>query len=168
MLDLDAVWWLVSPQNPLKSADDMAPLEDRMGAAIVMANDRRLVVTDIEARLGTRYTIDTIAGLRRCFPDKRFVWIMGADNLVQFPQWKDWQRLFSSVPIAIFDRAPYSTKALAGQAAKIFASSRYANRNARTLADCTPPAWTFFHTPLHPASASGIRAKRPPSGKVVL
>ena len=125
-----------------------------------MARDRRITVTNIEAKLGTRYTVDTIEALGRCFPDRRFVWIMGADNLVQFPQWKGWRRLFSSVPIAVYARAPYSTRALAGRAANVFASSRYANRNARRLADCKPPAWTFFHTPLHPASASDIRAER--------
>ncbi|MBT5048289.1 MAG: nicotinate-nucleotide adenylyltransferase [Rhodospirillaceae bacterium] len=164
-LALDAVWWLVSPQNPLKSSADMAPLGDRMAAADAIVNDRRIIVTDVEQRLGTRYTADTIAALNDCFPDKQFVWIMGADNLVQFPRWKSWRTLFSSVPIAIFDRAPYSTTALAGQAANVFASSRYANRNAQRLADCTPPAWAFFHTPLHPASASDIRANQPRSDR---
>lgn len=141
----------------------MASLENRMASATALARDRRITVTDIEQRLGTRYTVDTIAALTAGFPDKRFVWIMGADNLLQFPRWKGWRRLFSSIPIAIFDRAPYSTKALAGQAASVFASSRYANRNAQRLADCTPPAWAFFHTPLHPASASDIRAEQPRS-----
>lgn len=164
-LALDAVWWLVSPQNPLKSSADMAPLDDRMAAADAIVNDRRIIVTDVEQRLGTRYTVDTIAALKDCFPDKQFVWIMGADNLVQFPRWKSWRALFSSIPIAIFDRAPYSTTALAGQAANVFASSRYANRNAQRLADCTPPAWAFFHTPLHPASASDIRANQPRSDR---
>lgn len=159
-LGLDAVWWLVSPQNPLKSDNGMAPLDDRMEAARHVACDRKIIVTDIEKDLGTRYTVDTIRAMAHCFPDKRFVWIMGADNLVQFPRWKNWQRLFSSVPIAVFDRAPYSTRALAGLAAKVYASSQRANRNARQLADCTPPAWTFFHTPLHPASASDIRARQ--------
>ena len=163
-LGLDMVWWMVSPQNPLKPENGMAPLEQRRATAAELVHDRRIIVTDIEKRLGTRYTIDTLTALTASFPEKRFVWIMGADNLLQFPRWKDWRRLFSTVPIAVFDRAPYSTEALAGHAASVFASSRYANRNAHRLADCTPPAWAFFHTPLHPASASDIRAGQPRSG----
>jgi nicotinate-nucleotide adenylyltransferase len=158
MLALDAMWWVVSPQNPLKPAEGMASFEERLQAARAKARDRRVVVTDVEARLGTRYTVDTMEALKRCFPEKRFVWVMGADNLEQFPRWKGWRRLFGLVPIAVFDRAPYSVRALAGQTANVFASSRHAIEDARTLADRTPPAWIFFHTPQHPASATEIRA----------
>jgi nicotinate-nucleotide adenylyltransferase len=152
----------VSPQNPLKAADGMAPLDDRIGTARAIARDRRIVVTDVEARLGARFTVDTVAALIECFPEKRFVWIMGADNLLQFPRWKNWQKLFAMVPIAVFDRAPYSIEALAGKAAHVFASYRHVNRDARRLAEQKPPAWTFFHTPLHPASATAIRDGRDP------
>jgi len=141
----------------------MMPFDERLRAARAIAADRRIRVTDVEDRLGTRYTVDTIAALTRIFPDKQFVWMMGADNLVQFPQWRDWRRLFALVPIAVFDRAPYSATALAGQAANVFASSRQTNREARGLADQAPPAWTFFHTPLHPASATDIRAGQKPA-----
>lgn len=158
LLGLDAVWWIVSPQNPLKAADGMAPLAARLEAARGHAHDPRITVTDVEARLGTRYTVDTIAQLKRCFPDKRFVWLMGADNLLEFPRWRQWRRLFALVPIAVFDRAPYSVSALAGQTANVYAWSRLATKDARTLADRTPPAWIFFHTPQHPASATEIRA----------
>src|SRR3954471_15978292 len=82
-LDLDEVWWLVSPQNPLKPARGMAPLEERMAGAVRLAEPPRLRVTDLEARLGTRYTADTILALKRRFPATRFVWLMGADNLRQ-------------------------------------------------------------------------------------
>ncbi len=157
-LALDCVWWLVSPQNPLKSEDGMKPFDQRLLAAQAVAADRRIRVTDVEERLGTTFTVDTLAALTRIFPDKQFVWVMGADNLVQFPQWQDWRRLFALVPIAVFDRAPYSAKALAGQAANVFASSRQANRDTRALADQVPPAWNFCHMPLHPAAATDIRA----------
>jgi nicotinate-nucleotide adenylyltransferase len=136
----------------------MAPFDERLQTAQTVATDRRIRVTDVEERLGTQFTVDTITALRHIFPDKNFVWIMGADNLVQFPQWQDWRRLFALVPIAVFDRAPYSAGALAGQAANVFASSKLANRNARNLASQPPPAWNFFHTPLHPATATEIRA----------
>ncbi|MBV9833149.1 MAG: nicotinate-nicotinamide nucleotide adenylyltransferase, partial [Alphaproteobacteria bacterium] len=87
-LDLDEVWWLVSPQNPLKAANGMASLADRMeGARSVTATHPRLRVTDLERKLGTRYTIDTVRALRRRHPHARFVWLMGADNLRQLPRW---------------------------------------------------------------------------------
>ena len=160
-LGLDKMWWIVSPQNPLKNTTAMAPFEERLAATRAIARDPRITVTDVEARMGTRYSVDTLDLLIAGFPEKQFVWVMGADNLLQFPEWKDWRRLFTLVPIAVFDRAPYSTRALAGQAAHVFASNRYAKRNARSLADKSPPAWNFFHTPLHPASATQIRSGRP-------
>ena len=163
ILALDCVWWVVSPQNPLKSEDGMTPFDKRLQAAKAIAADRRIRVTDVEDRLGTRFTVDTIGALTQMFPDKQFVWMMGADNLVQFPLWQDWRRLFSLVPIAVFDRAPYAAGALAGQAANVFASRRQTNRDSRRLADQVAPAWNFFHTPLHPASATDIRAGQTPA-----
>jgi len=163
ILALDCVWWVVSPQNPLKSEKGMTPFDERLRAAKAVAADRRIKVIDVEDRLGTRFTVDTIRALTQIFPDKKYVWMMGADNLVQFPQWQDWRQLFGLVPIAVFDRAPYSTGALAGQAANVFASRRQTNRDARRLADQVPPAWNFFHTPLHPASATEIRAGQKPA-----
>lgn len=141
----------------------MTPFDERLRAAQFVATDRRIRVTDVEDRLGTRFTVDTITALMRVFPDKQFVWMMGADNLVQFPRWQDWRRLFALVPIAVFDRAPYSAGALAGQAANVFASSRQTNRKARGLADQHAPAWSFFHTPLHPATATQIRNGNKPA-----
>ena len=160
-LDLDEVWWLVSPQNPLKPIVGMAPLAERLEQATDVARaDRRIRVTDIEARLGTTYTADTLKQLRRRFPRARFVWLMGGDNLVQFPYWQCWQQIFRTVPIAIFARPSSSLKALAGAAAKRFARARVAENSARRLPDLDPPAWVFFHTRLDPRSATGIRARR--------
>jgi nicotinate-nucleotide adenylyltransferase len=159
-LDLDEVWWLVSPQNPLKPRAGMAPFEDRLRyAAEIAAADRRIRVTDIEARLGrTAYTADTLKALRRRFPLTRFVWLMGGDNLAQLPYWHRWQDIFRTVPIAVFARPGTSSKALAGAAAHRFADARVPVRMARNLADMTPPAWVFFHTRLDPRSATQLRA----------
>ena len=165
-LGLDELWWVVSPLNPLKSAGDVAPFTKRLASARAMARHPAIRVTDIEAQLGTRYTVDTLTALRQRFPRARFVWIMGADILPQLPRWKRWRDIFRLVPIAVFGRAPYSSKALAAMAAQSFAHNRLHTRDARTLADRTPPAWIFFHTRLHPASATSIRAAAslPPVG----
>jgi nicotinate-nucleotide adenylyltransferase len=151
---------MVTPQNPLKTGDGMAPFEERFETAKRIACDPRITVTGVETRLGTRYSVDTLSALTRCFPEKKFVWIVGADILAEFPRWKDWPQLFGLVPIAVFDRAPYSVTALAGMAARCFASNRISSTHARTLADRRPPAWTFFPIPRHPANATEIRTGR--------
>lgn len=158
-LGLDQVWWLVSPQNPLKPKTGMAPFAARLRqAAAVAAADRRIRVTDIEGHLGTLYTADTLKALRRRFPRLRFVWLMGGDNLAQFPYWQRWQDIFRSVPIAVFDRPGTALKALAGKAARRFAGVRLPPSAARRLAALPAPAWVFFHAKLDPRSATQIRA----------
>ena len=100
-LGLDYVWWLVAPQNPLKPVADMAPLEKRLAAARALAGrDPRLIVTDLERMLGTRYTIDTLKALARRFRGVRFVWLMGSDNLDQFHRWRRWEEIVRLVPVA--------------------------------------------------------------------
>jgi nicotinate-nucleotide adenylyltransferase len=160
-LKLDEIWWLVSPQNPLKPRNDMAPLEERLSRARkIVARDRRIKVTDIETTLGTRYTADTIDALQRQFPRLDFVWLMGADNLAQISRWDRWQSIFQAVPIAVFDRPAYSLSALKAKAAQRYSSRRVAPEQAGELAALEPPAWTFIRLRLHPASATQIRAQR--------
>jgi nicotinate-nucleotide adenylyltransferase len=160
-LQLDEVWWLVSPQNPLKPSAGMAPFVERLAAsASIAAAERRIRVSDIEAGLGSSYTADTLRALHRRFPRTRFVWLMGGDNLAQLPYWKRWQDIFSTVPIAVFDRPGTALRALAGKAAHRFARARVPLSAARRLALTTPPAWVFFHTRLDPRSATRIRTER--------
>lgn len=161
LLGLDQVWLLVSPQNPLKPVAGMAPLADRLDSAQAIAGGHpRIVVTAIEQNLGTVYTVDTLARLRARFPKARFVWLMGADNLVQITHWARWVRIFQAVPVAILARSPYSQRALAAKAARRLSRFRLADRAAGGLADRQPPAWAYLHTRLHPASATAIRARR--------
>jgi nicotinate-nucleotide adenylyltransferase len=162
LLDLDQIWWLVSPQNPLKPVEGMAPFAVRLeGARRLAEADRRILVTDLESRLrSSRYTADTLKALRRRFPRLRFVWLMGGDNLVQIPKWQRWPEIFRTVPIAVFDRPSYSLKALSGVAARRFARYRVAASDERRLADMEPPAWVFFHTRLDDRSATRIRSRR--------
>lgn len=160
-LDLDEVWLLVSPQNPLKGIDGMAPFGARLASAAgVCGGDPRLKAVALESWLGTRYTADTLGACRRRFPRTRFVWIMGADNLGQIHRWGRWSSIFRTMVIAVFARPAYSIKALAGKAARAFSTARVGSRRVRRLADLEPPAWTFFPVRLHPASATRIRAGR--------
>ncbi len=164
-LDLDEVWFLVSPGNPLKNGTDMAPLAVRLASAAAISRHPRLRAVAVEQALGTRFTADTLAALIRRFPRTSFVWLMGADNLAQIPRWERWPLIFKSVPIAIFARPSYSTKALAGKAVHRFSTARLRPRHgAARLASRKPPAWVFLHTRLHPASATSIRARRAANG----
>lgn len=115
-LQLDEVWWLVSPGNPLKPEAGMAPLAARLASARAMTRHAPIRPTDIEARLGTRYTVDTLARLVRLYPRHRFVWLMGADNLAQFHKWRSWRRIAHQVPIAVVARPGYDAPAHASPA----------------------------------------------------
>ncbi len=163
-LGLGRVWWLVSPQNPLKSSAEMAPLDRRLAAARAVADDPRILVTGLETRLGSAYTADTLVALTRLLPRVRFVWLMGADNLIQVHQWQDWQEIFNTLPVAVFDRPSYSLRALSSKAAQAFARYRLHERSTRRLAEVRPPAWVFIHCRLNPQSATAIRAREPLQG----
>ena len=161
-LALDEVWWLVSPQNPLKPVAGMAPFVLRLERARrVAAGQKRIVVSDLENRLGgSTYSADTLRALRRRLPRQRFVWLMGADNLVQLRRWQRWNEIFRTVAIAVFDRPSHSLKALAGLPARRFSRHRVPISAARRLAEMKPPAWVFFHSRLDRSSATRIRSER--------
>jgi nicotinate-nucleotide adenylyltransferase len=157
-LRLDQIWLMVSPGNPLKAANGMAPLADRLASARHIADGRRIIATDIEARLGTRYTVDTLRALRRIFPAARFVWLMGADNLEGFPRWRGWRQIAAMMPFAVHPRPTYNLRALAGLAAHHLHAARRRVSQAPVLADQARPAWIFVPAAQHAASATALRA----------
>ncbi len=156
-LGLDEIWWLVSPSNPLKRPRDLASYDLRLAGARAMVRHTRITVSDFEARAGTHHTIHTLRALKRCFGGVRFVWIGGADILIEMPLWRDWEAIFRTVPIAIFDRPTYSLKALSGLAAQRFGRARLPARHAGKLAVSTPPAWTFIRGHQNSTSATRLR-----------
>ncbi|MEM7570608.1 MAG: nicotinate-nucleotide adenylyltransferase [Pseudomonadota bacterium] len=161
-LKLDALWWLVSPLNPLKHADDMAALGPRLKRARALIDDHpKLFATAIEDALGSRYSVETIAKLQALHPRTRFIWVMGADNLMGFHRWEGWQEIFHMLPIAVVDRPGYALKALSSPAARRFACYRLGSQQTNLLRTRTGPAWVFLRGPLHPASATAIRARMP-------
>ena len=159
-LALDEVWWLVSPQNPLKPARGMASFEKRLANAAEYANHPRIRVLALEEKLGTRFTLDTLKALQPLFPHQQFVWLMGADNLTQLRRWRDWPQIFRRVPIAVFARPTYCQRALAEMAAQRFHRYRIAANRSRGLAAMAPPAWTFLRSRLDASSATAIRSRR--------
>ncbi|WP_281301530.1 MULTISPECIES: nicotinate-nucleotide adenylyltransferase [unclassified Iodidimonas] len=163
-LGLDDIWWLVSPQNPLKSADGMASLDNRMASArAIIGRHPHLHVTDIEHRLGTRYSIDSIQSLQRLLPHSHFLWLMGADNLQQFPRWRQWTEIMGRMPLAIFDREHYSRNCLTGKVASRYRRGRLNEGALKSIATAKTPAWIFLSLRRHPASATEIREAQPAS-----
>jgi nicotinate-nucleotide adenylyltransferase len=159
-IGLDRVWWLVTPGNPLKDTRGLAPLASRVVAARALAEDPRIDVTDLEARIGTRYTYQTVSYLVRRCPQVRFVWIMGADNLRSFHRWQRWRDIAKLVPIAVVDRLGPSLYASAGIAGQALAYARLPETAARALPERKPPAWIYLHGLKSPLSSTALRAAR--------
>ncbi len=154
---LDRLWWLVSPGNPLKEHGP-APLAVRMAAARALMQDPRVLVTDIEAHLDTRYTAETLALLTSHYPGVCFVWLMGADNLEQIHLWQDWRSIFAMVPVGVMAR-PGAEGAGQSPAAQEMAAARLPEAEAAALGRQAPPAWSLISIPLSDASSSDIRAR---------
>ncbi|MDD3371379.1 MAG: nicotinate-nucleotide adenylyltransferase [Alphaproteobacteria bacterium] len=163
-LNLDQVWWLVSPQNPLKPASGMADLSCRVASARRLARHPRFLVTDIEKDLGTRYTADTIRVLKKRFPGTNFVWLMGADNLKQIPRWQKWQSIFNHVPVAVFRRPSYPAGRGLGKASVRFDEAWTPPSRARKIARESQnllPSWIILDNKLNYTSATKIRKDDP-------
>ena len=163
-LGLDQVWWLVSPQNPLKSSDGMDSLQARTTSALTLDLPPFVRVTALENEIGTRYSIDTIRHLVDRHRAVRFVWLMGADNLSIFHRWRSWRDIARLLPIAVIDRPGFGLAAMASKAASFLDRYRLDEADALALAGATPPAWIMLHGPLCWLSATEIRRARA-SGK---
>lgn len=160
-LGLDEAWWLVSPGNPLKPVEGMAPLAARVRSAKVQARRLPIRVTAIERELGTRYTIDTLRVLKRRFPNRRFVWLMGADNLAQFHRWRDWRRIAREMPIAVVARPGYDRAALACPAMAWLRRYRVPLASLRNRGEWSAPALVILRFDPDPRSATAIRRANP-------
>lgn len=155
---LDGVWWLVSPGNPLK-ANGPAPMDQRLAQAHQIMEHPRVQITDIETRLGTRYTAETIAGLQARYPGVRFVWLMGADNLAQFHRWQDWRWIMETVPVGVIARPGDRISARLSRAATIYRSAMLPARTSQRLAHGAVPRWCFINLPMSDTSSTQIRAR---------
>ena len=164
-LELDRIWWLVTPGNPLKDTRGLAPLAERMAAARTLTRHPRIDITGFEAELGVRYSYETIAYLVARCPGVRFVWIMGADNLRSFHRWQKWREITRLVPIAVIDRLGPSLYSAAGIAGQALANARVPESAAAMIADRRPPAWVFLHGLKSPLSSTALRAVRGNSHK---
>jgi len=155
---LDRVWWLVSPQNPLKTSGP-APLEKRVSYARDLMQSPLVEVTDIEHELGTNVTAQTLAKLRGLYPGVQFVWLMGADNLADFHKWDDWEEIAYSTPMGILARPGDRQKALNSRAARHLRRWRISRRASRSLGNFHAPSWCFVNIPMINQSSTAIRKR---------
>lgn len=156
-LRLDAVWWLVSPQNPLKPKKGMAPYASRFASALkITQNQKKLLVSDFEAKHGLHYTYATLKALKAHYPKAQFVWLMGADNLAHFHRWQHWREIVKLVPVAVFDRAPFSHTALRKKAATALKQQRLPEGEIASLVKHSGH-WVYVLMRRHAASSTELR-----------
>jgi nicotinate-nucleotide adenylyltransferase len=155
-MGLDQVWWLVTPANPLK-ARQPAPLKDRIARARAVMRDPRVKITALEERLGTRATADTIDRLKAIYPGVTFVWLMGADNLVQFHKWGRWRDILRAVPVGVLARPGSGVAARLSVAARAFRVHQV--DRGENLRGRKAPVWAFVNLPMNDASSTEIRAR---------
>jgi nicotinate-nucleotide adenylyltransferase len=154
-LGLLSVWWLVSPQNPLKPQS--SPLAERLASAAAIARGRAMRVTDLETRLGLAYTVETLTALKRLYPGVRFVWLMGGDSLASVHRWKAWRRIAALAPICVVSRPGAGPRALFAPFARQFATRRRDPVSARGLARARPPAWVYLNARHNRLSSTALR-----------
>jgi nicotinate-nucleotide adenylyltransferase len=157
-LQLDQLWWIVTPGNPLKDGRKLAPLAERLALSQKLAEDPRIRITAFEAKHELRFTADTLALVRERNPGVDFVWIMGADSLRDFHLWERWQEIATTFPIAVIDRPGATLSASSSVTAQTFDHARIDEAEAEALARKPPPAWTFIHGPRSPLSSTQIRS----------
>lgn len=157
-LGLHQIWWLVSPQNPLKSTQDMAAFETRFShAQRIASHEPRIVVSDFETTHHLQYSVDTVAALQHRHPKIQFFWIMGADNLVQFHRWRRWQSIARMIPILVMDRAPFSHSAMRSKAAIWLKYRQVSLKKLGKNSQVKPPIWAYGFVRRHPQSATALR-----------
>ena len=160
-LQLDRIWWLVTPGNPLKELHGLPTQEERIAACrALIGHDPRIIITGIEAQIGTRYTEETIRFLKKRCPLVNFVWLMGADNLASFHRWKNWRAIANAVPIAVIDRPGSTLRAAASPAAHCYGAARIDETDAARLATRDAPAWVMLHGKRSHLSSTLLRAQR--------
>jgi nicotinate-nucleotide adenylyltransferase len=160
-LGLDEVWWMVSPGNPLKPRGGMAPLAARVASARAQARLAPIRVTAIEREFGTRYTIDTLRKLRRRWPNRQFIWLMGSDNLAQFDQWRQWRDIARLMPIAVIARPGYDDDAIASPAMAWLRKYRKPAASIASRGRWSAPALVILRFDPDSRSATAIRRADP-------
>ena len=159
-LDLDHIWWMITPGNPLKDTSELPNLMERIKLSNAIISNPKIKVTAFEATHKVRYTADTVRLVRKLRPRQKFVWLMGADNLADFHRWQDWRKIANTLPIAVIDRPGSTLSHRSARAAVAFSRFRVDDEDASILLNMPPPVWTFIHGPRNSLSSSALRARQ--------
>ncbi|AUX78132.1 nicotinate-nucleotide adenylyltransferase [Sinorhizobium fredii] len=159
-LGLCQLWWMVTPGNPMKDRNNLAPLAERIAMSEKIAGNPRIKITAFEQALGQSYTARTLEFVRARNRGVRFVWVMGADNLRSFHRWQDWRRIVGTFPIAVIDRPGSTLAYLSSPMARTFSQARIDEDDAPSVASRPPPAWTFIHGPRSSLSSTALRSAK--------
>ncbi len=161
-LDLDEVWWILSPSSPLKDPTSYISYEERYEMArIVIGENKRILISDYEKRHNLRYSYQTITRILREFRKDKFIWLMGADNLYNFHKWRKWRWIMENIAVVILDRSPYSHNAMQAKTAISYNGFYISERYIGKLWDNIPPCWSFIHCKRNSLSSTEIRSDTP-------
>lgn len=156
-LGADEVWWLLSPQNPLKNVNDIADYELRYNHAVALTRNTPITISRFEQEHQLTYSADTIRALKESYSHE-FIWLMGSDNLVGFHKWREWQAIADMLPIAVYDRAPHEKEALESEAGQ-YLSQHIVTLDRATKPSLPTPALILLHFEMHAESGTRLRKK---------
>jgi len=160
IFNLNQVWWLVTPQNPLKENAQKGTYDFRLSTANKLKKSYKIKVLSLEYNIGTKFSYDTIKVLKKSLPNINFFWIIGADNLCDMHLWYKWKKIFRLCPVVVFNRPGYTKKALFSKTAHFFWSNKVDSNKIRVCKNYSLPLWTFVNKRMVNHSSSAIRTKK--------
>ena len=143
--------------QPLKSKS-LLSLDTRINECRKIIQNPKVFVSDIESRLSTYFTVETLRKLYRLYPGVRFIWLMGADNLVNFHKWDEWTWIMENIPVGVMARPGEQVRAGLSQTAKRYQKFRVKASQAAAIPFMTAPAWSLLGGPMQDLSSSEIRS----------
>jgi len=159
ILSLDEIWWLITPQNPLKILKP-ATYSERVNNCHKVTLDTSIKIKEIEKKINSKYTYQTLKYLKNHYSQIKFYWLMGSDNLINFHKWRKWRNIFNEISIVIFKRHGYNNKALKSIASKSFLHSQIKSFHLNQTYFNTFPSWAWANNKEIKISSTEIRQQR--------
>ena len=159
ILQLNEIWWLVTPQNPLKISEP-ATYSERVNNCKKISKNLPINVKEIEKKISSKFTYQTLNYILNHYSNIKFYWLMGADNLINFHKWQKWRRIFNEIPIVVFKRHGYNIKALKSIASKTFENKKYIHYKEKLHKNIELPCWYWINNKEIRISSSEIRKQR--------
>ena len=159
ILKLNEIWWLVTPQNPLKITKP-ATYNERIKNCRLITKRQAIKITDIENTINSSYSYESIKFIQNYYKNIKFFWLMGADNLINFHQWQKWRDIFNEISIVVFRRHGYNKKALNSVTTKIFSQFQVVANPINQSYFKQLPSWTWINNREIKISSTEIRKQR--------